>query len=237
MTGIILAGGKGSRLGNKNKALIKVGKFSIIEGIIMKLKKAEFEEIIICGGIGEWGNGGMREQENRIIHHFPFLPLPHSPTPSLPLSPLLHPEQLQGVITIEDIIPHFGPLVGLYSGLISSNNFYNFVVGCDMPFLSINLIKYMKDKIGDADVVIPKTKEGIEPLHAIYSKNCLNIIEKKIRDEKEKHSLRSIFSELKIKYISEKEILQFSLPEIAFFNINTSQNIEEARRLVEELEE
>ncbi|MEW6096018.1 MAG: molybdenum cofactor guanylyltransferase [bacterium] len=197
MTGIILAGGKGTRLGNRNKAFIKLGKFSIIENVIMRLKEASFKEIIICGG---------------------------------------QTLNIQGLTPVEDIIPHKGPLAGVYSGLISSNSFYNFVVACDMPFLSINLIKYMKDKVGDADIVVPKTKKGIEPLHAIYSKNCMDIIKQKITCEKGKLSLRSIFSELKIKYVLEEEILKFSLPEIAFFNINTVEDIEKAKRLVKELE-
>jgi len=186
MTGIILAGGLGTRLGNKNKARIKLGKFSLIEHVIARLKEASFEEIIICGG------------------------------------------QTQ----IKDIIPHRGPLVGLYSGLLASNSFYNFVVASDMPFLNTNLINYMKDKVSEADILLPKTKNGIEPLHAIYSKNCLVVIKQKIDDLGEKHSLRSIFGELKIRYILEEEILQFSLPQIAFFNINTWQDLEEAKRLL-----
>jgi molybdopterin-guanine dinucleotide biosynthesis protein A len=196
MTGIILAGGKSSRLGNRNKAFIKLGKYSIIERIVSRLKEAGFEKMIICGC--------------EIT--------------------------IENVTSVKDITPHKGPLIGLYSGLIASNSFYNFVVACDMPFLSINLIKYMKDKVGDADVVIPKTKKGIEPLHAIYSKNCLNIIKKKIDEEKGKFSIHSIFSKLKIKYILEEEILQFSLPELAFFNINTLEDLEKAKRLVKELD-
>lgn len=195
MTGIILTGGKGTRLGNRNKAFIKLDKATIIEHIISRLKEASFEKIIICG---------------------------HQPIDERP-----------GVITIEDIIPYRGPLVGLYSGFVESKSFYNFVVAGDMPFLNINLIKYMKDKVGDADIVVPKTSKGIEPLHAIYSKNCIEVIKQKIDDEKETHSLHSIFSELKIKYISEEEILRFSPPEIAFFNINTYHDLEEAKRLLQ----
>ncbi|MFH1562936.1 MAG: molybdenum cofactor guanylyltransferase [Nitrospirota bacterium] len=214
MTGIILAGGKGSRLGNINKALIKLGGVTIIERVIEGLKKTLFDEIIICGG--------------------------QNPIKDTIQEARLDETRLDGLTPIEDIIPHKGPLVGLYSGLMKSTSFYNFVVAGDMPFLNTNLIKYMKDKISGSDVLIPKTQRGVEPLHAIYSKNCLEIIKRKIFSEKaclvkEKLSIESIFSELKVEYILEDEIRQFSLPEIAFFNINTEQDIEKAKRLVEEL--
>ncbi len=201
MTGIILAGGKGSRLKNINKPLIKLGRLTIIEQIIVRLKESSCEEIVICSG------------QNPIKDTI-----------------------LDGLTQIEDIIPHQGPLAGLYSGLMASRSFYNFVVAGDMPFLSTNLIKYMKDKAGNADILVPKTQRGIEPLHAIYSKNCLDVIKQKIFSEKEKLSLESIFTELKVEYILEDEIRQFSLPEMVFFNINTPEDIKEAKRLMRRLE-
>ena len=48
-----------------------------------------------------------------------------------------------GAKLVRDLMPESGSLIGIYSGLVSSNNDYNFIVGCDMPFLNISLIKYM----------------------------------------------------------------------------------------------
>lgn len=210
MVGIILTGGKGTRLGNKNKTFLKVGKTTILERVILRLKEASFDEIIICGGqtsADEISEYGGQSAAGGLIG--------------------------DGRVTlINDIIPDQGPLVGLYSGLVASKTFYNFVVAGDMPLLSTNLIKYMKEKVQEADIVVPKTRKGIEPLHAIYSKDCLEVIKLKIEDKREKHSLCSIFSQLKIRYISEEEICQFTLPEIAFFNINTSQELEKVNRWV-----
>lgn len=212
MVSIILTGGQGTRLGNKNKTFLTLGKTTILEHLILRLKEASFDEIIICGG--QLSADEMSEYELQITTGRLIADCP--------------------VTFIKDITPHQGPLVGLYSGLVASKSFYNFVVAGDMPFLSTDLIKYMKEKVNDADIVVPKTRQGIEPLHAIYSKNCLGVIKLKIEDEKEKHSLDSIFSQLKIKYISEEEICQFSLPEIAFLNINTPEELEKAKRLVKE---
>ncbi|MEW6618615.1 MAG: molybdenum cofactor guanylyltransferase [bacterium] len=201
MTGIILCGGKGSRLGYKNKPLLKIGEKTLIERVISRLKEVCLEEIICVNET-----------------NFP--------------SPLF--TNYPSVITIQDIIPQKGPLVGLYTGLCVSKNFYNFVVASDMPFISVNLIKYMKEQTGDADIIIPKTKNGIESLHAIYSKNCLDVLRQKI--DNEKLAISSIFSELKVKYILEEEILKFSIPEIAFFNINTEKDLSKAERLANEFE-
>ncbi|MBU1487388.1 molybdenum cofactor guanylyltransferase, partial [bacterium] len=41
-----------------------------------------------------------------------------------------------GLRAVKDILPDKGPLVGLYSGLLSSFSEYSFVCGTDMPFLS-----------------------------------------------------------------------------------------------------
>ena len=52
-----------------------------------------------------------------------------------------------------------------------------------MPFLKESVIKYLIKNIEDYDVVVPKTKDGLQPLHAIYSKNCLEPIKKIIEQE------------------------------------------------------
>jgi molybdopterin-guanine dinucleotide biosynthesis protein A len=79
---------------------------------------------------------------------------------------------------VRDIYPGKGSLGGVYTGLVSSNSFYNVVVACDMPFLNLDLIRYMISIAESADAVIPKTLNNVlEPLHAIYSKKCIDFIE------------------------------------------------------------
>ncbi len=46
-------------------------------------------------------------------------------------------------VIVQDKIPQKGPLGGLYTGLLLIKNQYAFVCACDMPFLNLNLIKYM----------------------------------------------------------------------------------------------
>src|SRR3989338_10174791 len=106
----------------------------------------------------------------------------------------------KGIKIISDIIPHRGPLGGIYSGLLASSSTYNFVVACDMPFINESLIRYMIKNKDDYDVLIPKIDKKFHPLFGIYSKDCLPIIEKRIKQQRLKVS--SIFSKVKTNFIS-----------------------------------
>jgi len=132
---------------------------------------------------------------------------------------------------VPDLFHQRGLLVGLYSGLKSSASRYNLVVGCDMPFLKVELLKYMRDKIDSNDIVIPRyAKSYIEPLCAIYSKDCLSVMERNI--EAGILSIRRIFPYLKVKYIGEKEIKRVD-PELnSFFNINFKEDFIRAEELI-----
>ena len=81
-----------------------------------------------------------------------------------------------GVNVFEDLIPNLGALGGLYTGIARSSFPYSFVVACDMPFLHRAVIEHLTEQTGDFDVIIPKTEDGLQPLHALYSKGCLRAI-------------------------------------------------------------
>lgn len=132
---------------------------------------------------------------------------------------------------VPDIFNQRGLLVGLYSGLKSSASRYNLVVGCDMPFLKVELLQYMRDKIDSNDIIIPRyAKNYIEPLCTIYSKDCLSIMERNI--DAGILSIRRIFPYLKVRYIEEKEIKRVD-PELnSFFNINFKEDFIRAEELI-----
>lgn len=132
---------------------------------------------------------------------------------------------------IPDLFNQRGLLVGLYSGLKSSASRYNLVVGCDMPFLKVELLQYMRDKIGSNDIIIPRyAKNYIEPLCAIYSKDCLSVMERNI--ETGILSIRRIFPYLKVRYIEEEEIKRVDPELISFFNINYKEDFARAEELI-----
>ena len=125
-----------------------------------------------------------------------------------------------------DIIPHQGPLGGIYSGLMNSGSFYNFVLACDMPFVNLELIKYMVSIKDNFDAVVPKLKKGYEALFAIYSKNCISAISEILKTGDLK--VVNFFNKLKLRELNEKEISRFGAPDVLFMNINTREDLSRA---------
>jgi molybdopterin-guanine dinucleotide biosynthesis protein A len=134
--------------------------------------------------------------------------------------------------TVADIYPGKGPLAGIYSGLIASSSPRAIAVGCDTPFLSVSLLEYMTQICSTFDVVIPRIKNELEPLCAVYSKNCLDPIQGLL--EQDERQIRKLFSMVNVKYVEEDEINRFDPEHLSFFNINTQDDLERARRLAAE---
>ena len=131
--------------------------------------------------------------------------------------------------TVADIYSGKGSLVGIYSGLIASSSLRAIVVGCDMPFLSIGLLEYMTQICSTFDVVVPRIKDKLEPLCAVYSKSCLVPIQELL--EQNELMISKLFSMVKVKYVEEDEINSFDPEHLSFFNINSQDDLERAKKL------
>jgi len=131
------------------------------------------------------------------------------------------------VILVGDLMKKKGPMAGIYSGLLNSRNNYSFVVACDMPYLKRSLISFM---MGFADfnneIVAPRVKGVVEPLHTIYSKSCLTVIGKHLSNDNRR--LRDLFEECKVRYIEEEEIAHIDPEMKSFININTPEEFNKA---------
>jgi molybdopterin-guanine dinucleotide biosynthesis protein A len=135
------------------------------------------------------------------------------------------------VKVVTDIIPDSGPLGGLYSGLAVSSNIHCFLIGCDMPFVNIKLIKHMIDKIGEKDIIIPVSRGGKETLYAIYSMNCLETIKHQV--ETGHFRLVDILNFHEVEYISNEDIKRFDPEEYSFVNVNCPSDYDMAVRIWE----
>jgi molybdopterin-guanine dinucleotide biosynthesis protein A len=135
--------------------------------------------------------------------------------------------------TVADIYPEKGPLGGIYSGLTASSSSRAIVVSCDTPFLSVSLLKYMTQVYPTFDVVIPRIKNELEPLCAVYSKNCLAPIQELL--ERDERQVRKLFDMVKVRYVEEDEINRFDPEHLSFFNINSQDDLERARKLAAEI--
>lgn len=122
-----------------------------------------------------------------------------------------------------DLIPDRGALGGLYSGIFHSSSPHVFCVGCDMPFLRAPTIRYLINKIEDDDVIVPKTRDGLQPLHAIYSKNCLIPIRATL--EQGRYKIIDFYPRVKVKTIDEDEFRSLDPTLESFINVNTPEEL------------
>jgi molybdopterin-guanine dinucleotide biosynthesis protein A len=137
---------------------------------------------------------------------------------------------LSNVKVVVDLYPGKGALGGIYTGLACADSFYSLVVGCDMPFLNRHLLNYMVELVAGFDAVVPRAHCLVEPLHAIYSKNCIGSIEKMIQEDR--LGISYLFNLVKTRYVGEDELESFDSGHLSFFNINTVADLREARRLI-----
>jgi molybdopterin-guanine dinucleotide biosynthesis protein A len=133
------------------------------------------------------------------------------------------------VKTVSDIYPGRGSLGGIYTGLVESNSRYNLVVAADMPFLNESLLRYMIEIADGYDFVLPRIGNFFEPLHAIYSQNCIAPIKSIM--EQGKKVIIELFKYVKVRYVEIEEIDRFDPKHLSFFNINTVEELELAREI------
>ena len=89
------------------------------------------------------------------------------------------PADWPGLSVVADVIPGAGALGGIYSAIVESPLERTLVVGCDMPFLSAAFLR-MLARVPGADVVLPRSERGYEPLCAVYGKACAEDIRRRI---------------------------------------------------------
>jgi molybdopterin-guanine dinucleotide biosynthesis protein A len=142
--------------------------------------------------------------------------------------------RLKGKLIV-DIYPGKGALGGIYTGLTSADSFYSLVVGCDMPFLNRDLLCYLIDLAPNFDVVVPRIDDMLEPLHAVYSRNCLASIKELI--DKDRLGVLQLFNLVKTRYVGKDEIAKFDPRCLSFFNINTLDDLRKAKDLIDQKEQ
>jgi len=131
-----------------------------------------------------------------------------------------------GVELVGDVYDVRGSLNGIYSGLLRSRDEYNFVVACDMPFLNPRLIAYMGEIAEGHDAVVPRYQGYHEPLHAVYRKKLLPLIEAQIR--KDDRRILNLYEHIDVRYLTEEEIDRFDPERRSFKNVNTPEEYKEA---------
>ena len=122
---------------------------------------------------------------------------------------------------VADIFTGMGALAGIHAGLSASSKPAVFAVACDMPHLDPLLIRHVVGRGKGVDVAIPCSPGGFEPLHALYGKGCLPVMEENLA--KGKRRIVSILPGVKVREIGAGEVALFDPGYQSFSNINTPQ--------------
>jgi molybdopterin-guanine dinucleotide biosynthesis protein A len=190
-TAAILAGGRATRLGGRNKAGLRIGCQTVLERQLGILQRVVGRTIIIAND-----------------------PRPY---------------QAYDVPIVPDLVPGAGALGGLYTAIVSSRSARTLVVACDMPFLAAPFLSYLIQAGETADIAIPRTTRGYEPLCATYSRRCADLIRGRIESMQLK--VGDVFLQaqgLLVREIGPDEIAPYSDQNRMFLNINTADDYAQA---------
>ena len=122
-----------------------------------------------------------------------------------------------------DLYPDTGPLGGIYSALYRAAHPHVLTVACDMPWLNRPLLEYMAGLRDTADVIVPRWDKFPEPLHAIYSKACLEPIREKL--DAQLFKITAFYGRVSVRFVERAEIERFDPDGRSFLNVNTPDEL------------
>lgn len=124
---------------------------------------------------------------------------------------------------VSDAVGIHSPLAGIAAALGHSRRDWNFVLSCDMPLMTAEVImKLWRHTRENPEIVVPRTGEQLQPLCAFYSASLLTRCEGMLA--KEEYALTRLIGSSTVR------VVDFSREEEPFFNVNTPEDLERVRR-------
>lgn len=123
------------------------------------------------------------------------------------------------VTIVRDDVAFQGPVGGICYGLRAASGDVCFVTSCDSAFLNRQLIEHLVSAGTDYDVVVPRWEGRLQPLHAVYRRRILPVVERQLASAE----LRpvSLYDRVSTLVVEEAEIRRIDPEGLSFFNMNT----------------
>ena len=137
-----------------------------------------------------------------------------------------------GLRVVADRWPGTGPLGGIVTALGASSSHWNLILGCDLPYLTAEWLVWLIARTLDspAQAAVPESRRGLEPLAAVYRKDCApafsTALERGVRRVSE--ALGEIFFEK----VTAGQWHELGSADTLFQNMNTPEDFVEARRRI-----
>lgn len=135
----------------------------------------------------------------------------------------------------EDVYRYKGPLAGIHSGLLHSETERNFVLSCDVPLITAEMIEYIVDFKTSRPITMCHAAGYLQPLVGVYSKAILPALDFHLKNfeilssqgkiVKKKNYGMHDFLDSQNPEIINPENLDFYSDEL-FFNMNNPEDYE-----------
>ncbi|MGA8151070.1 MAG: molybdenum cofactor guanylyltransferase [Terriglobales bacterium] len=131
---------------------------------------------------------------------------------------------------VEDVYRDRGPLGGIHAALAGSTAELNLMLAVDLPLIKPEFLHYLVSQANESDVAVtlPRAGNHLQPLCAVYRREFAAIAEQSLLDGKNK--IDPLFPKVKTRVLLEQELAQRGLSSEMFRNLNTPEELEEARR-------
>lgn len=160
----------------------------------------------------------------RIRSLFPDIVVAAAPEQELPELP---------AALVRDDVAYRGPVGGMCRGLRACKGAGAFVTSCDVPFLNLSLVSHLASRLPGHDVVAPYWEGRLQPLHAVYRRGVLPLLEQQLR--RGELRLVSLYDKVRTLEVDEDEVRAFDPEGLSFFNVNTPDDYARARSLCSEV--
>jgi len=126
-----------------------------------------------------------------------------------------------------DEVPYQGPLGGLVTALKNAEDEWVLAVAADVPWLEPAVVRALWDARDDAQVVVAVTEKGVEPLLALYRRDCLPAASRVLASGRRR--LVAMFPELKVVELPVEQLLEADPSLRSLVNVNTAEDLAEVR--------
>lgn len=132
------------------------------------------------------------------------------------------------VAIVQDEVAYQGPLGGLATALGVSRHPWVFAVAADMPWLEPGIVRVLWSEREEADVVIPVSHKGVEPLLALYrAETCLEAARETLRSDRRR--IVAMFGSLRVREVGVERFAEVD-PELrSLVNVNTADDLAKVR--------
>jgi len=117
-----------------------------------------------------------------------------------------------------DVYKHCGPLGGIHSAFAHSSAEKIFVISCDLPFISSDVIQYITNIHAHGDAIVVSEGSNIQPLCGLYKRTCVAMLEQSLFDNE--FSVLQFLRKVRTYVLSLNNLFP-SISENALMNVNT----------------